>query len=103
MEIAIGIIILIGYFLFLKYAKKKSDRFLKCYDGIQENTAKEANATINKYLQEFSDEPTDCLDRKIFDFLSQNQAYIILTFIDNKDPNNIKSSSLTNSINFRKI
>jgi len=105
MEIAIGIIILIviGCFLFIKYAKKKYDGYLKFYDGIQRNTVKEANATLNKYLLEFSNEPTEELGRKIFDILSQNQTYIILTFIDNKDTNDNKTFSLTNSINFRKI
>jgi hypothetical protein len=104
MKIAIGIILLIviGYFLFIKYKKKKYDGFLKFYDGIQENTVKEANATINKYLLEFSNEPTEDLGRKIFDILSQNQTYVILTYLDYKDPNDNKTFSLTNSINFRK-
>jgi hypothetical protein len=105
MEIAIGIVLLIviGYLLFMKYAKKKYNGFLKFYDGIQENTIKEANETLNKYLLEFSKEPTGELGHKIFDILSQNQSYIILTFIDNKDTNENKTFSLTNSINFRKI
>jgi hypothetical protein len=105
MEMVIGIILLIviGYFLFTRYAKKKYDGFLKFYDNIQENTIKEANETLNKYLLEFSNEPTEELGYKIFDILSQNQTYIILTFIDNKDPNDNKTFSLTNSINFRKI
>ena len=56
MEIAIGLVFLIaiGYFLFIKYAKKKYDGFLKFYDGIQEKKIKEANETLNKYLFEFS-------------------------------------------------
>jgi hypothetical protein len=105
MEIAIGLVFLIaiGYFLFIKYAKKKYDGFLKFYDGIQEKKIKEANETLNKYLFEFSNEPTEELGDKIFDILSQNQSYIILTFIDNKDANDNKTFSLTNSINFRKI
>lgn len=105
MEIVIGIILLIviGYFLFARYAKKKYDGFLKFYDGIQENTIKEANESLNKYLLEFSNNPTEELGQKIFHILSQNQSYIILTFIDNKDPNDNKTFSLTNSINFRKI
>lgn len=105
MEIVIGIIVLIviGYFLFAKNAKKKYDGFLKFYDGIQENTTKKANKTLNKYLLEYSNNPTDELGQKIFHILSQNQSYIILTFIDNKDPNDNKTFSLTNSINFRKI
>ena len=52
---------------------------------------------------EYSNNPTDELGQKIFHILSQNQSYIILTFIDNKDPNDNKTFSLTNSINFRKI
>jgi len=105
MEIVIGIIILIviGYFLFNRYVKKKYDGFLEFYDGIQENTIKEANETLNKYLLEFSNNPTEVLGHKIFHILSQNQSYIILTFIDNKDPNDNKTFSLTNSINFRKV
>lgn len=105
MEIAIGVILLIviGYFLFTRYAKKKYDGFLKFYDDIQENTIKEANETLNKHLLEFSNEPTEESGKQIFDILSQNKSYIILTFIDNKDPNDNKTFSLTNSINFRKI
>jgi len=105
METVIGIILLIviGYFLFTKYAKKKYDGFLKFYDGIQENTIKEANEILNKHLLEFSNNPTEELGQEIFHILSQNQCYIILTFIDNKDPNDNKTFSLTNSINFRKI
>ena len=92
-----------GYFLFTRYAKKKYDGFIKFYDGVQENTIKEANKTLNKYLLEYSNNPTDELGQKIFHILSQNQSYIILTYIDNKDPNDNKYFSLTNSINFRKI
>lgn len=105
MEIVIGIILLIvvGYFLFTRYAMKKYDGYLKFYDGIQENTIKEANETLNKYLLEFSNEPTEELEHKVFHILSQNQSYIILTFIDNNDPNDNRTFSLTNSINFRKI
>ena len=105
MEIVIGIILLIviGYFLFTKFVKKKYDGFLKSYDGIQENTIKEANETLNNHLLRFSNNPTEELGQKIFHILSQNQSYIILTFIDNKDPNDTKTFSLTNSINFRKI
>ena len=105
MGIVIGIILLIviGYFLFTKYAKKKYDGFLKFYDGIQKNTIKEANENLNKHLLEFSNNPTEELGQEIFHILSQNQSYIILTFIDNKDPNDNKTFSLTNSINFRKI
>lgn len=105
MEIAIGIILLIviGYFLFTRYAKKKYDGFLKFYDGIQENTVKDANETLNKYLLEYSNEPTEEIGNKIFEILSQNRTFIIFTFIDNKDPNDNKTFSLTNSINFRKI
>lgn len=105
MEIVIGIILLIviGYFLFTKYVKKKYDGFLKFYDGIQENTIKEANETLNKHLLEFSNNPTEELGQEIFHILSQNQSYIILTFIENKDPNDNKTFSLNNSINFRKI
>ena len=105
MEIAIGIILLIviGYFLFTKYAKKKHAGFLEFYGGIQENTIKEANDTLNKHLLEFSNNPTEKLGQEIFHILSQNQSYIILTFIDNKDPNDKKTFKLTNSINFRKI
>lgn len=105
MEIVIGIILLIviGYFIFTSYAKKKYEGYLKFYDGIQENTIKEANEILNKHLLEFSNEPTEELGDKIFDILSQNQSYIILTFLDNKDPNDNKTFSLTNSINFRKI
>ena len=93
----------IGYFLFKKYVKKKNDGFLKFYDEIQENNVKEANAIINKLLLELSNEPTEELEHKIFDILGQNQTYIILTFIDINDPNDNKTFSLTNSINFRKI
>lgn len=105
MEIVIGLVflIVIVYFLFMKYAKKKYDGFLKYYDGIQEKKVKEANEILNQYLFEFSNEPTEELGNKIFDILSQNQSYIILTFIDNKDLNDNKTFSLTNSINFRKI
>ena len=105
MEIVIVIILLIvtGYFLFTIHAKKKVDAFLKFYDGIQENTIKEANESLNKHLLDFSNNPTEELSEKIFHILSQNQSYIILTFIDNKDPNDNKTFSLTNSINFRKI
>jgi hypothetical protein len=79
------------------------DDFEKFNASIQENTIKEANEILNKYLLEFSNEPTEELGHKIFDILSQNQSYIILTFIDNKDPNDNKTFSLNNSINFRKI
>lgn len=105
MEIVIGIILLIviGYFLFTRYAKKRYDGFLKFYDNIQENTIKEANETLNKYLLEFSNEPTEVLGNKIFDILTQNKSYIILTFIDNNAPNDNKTFNLINSINFRKI
>lgn len=105
MEIVIGIILLIiiCYFLFTKYSKKKYDGFLKFYDGIQENTIKEENKTLNKYLLEFSNKPSEDLGHKIFNILSKNQSYLILTFIDNKDPDDNKTFSLTNSINFRKI
>jgi hypothetical protein len=89
MEIVIGIILFIvtGYFLFGRYAKKEYDGFLKFYNGIQENTIKEANESLNKYLLEFSNNPTEELGQKIFQNLSQNQSYITLTFIDNKDTN----------------
>jgi hypothetical protein len=105
MEKLIGIILLIiiGYFFFKRYANKKYKGYLKFYDEIQENTIKEANKILNKYLLVFSNEPTDELWEKIFDILSQNKNYIILTFLDNKDPNDNKTFSLTNSINFRKI
>lgn len=105
MEIVIGIILLIiiGYFLFTRYSKKKYDGFLKFYEGIQENTIKEENETLNKYLLEFSSKPSEDLGHKIFNILSKNQSYLILTFIDNKDPDDNKTFSLTNSINFRKI
>ena len=105
MGIAIGIILLIviGSFLFIKYLKKTNDGFLKFYDGIQETTIKEANETLNKYLLSFSNEPTEKKWNKIFDILNQNQSYIILTFIDNKDSNDDKTFNFTNSINFRKI
>ena len=43
------------------------------------------------------------IDFDIFDILNQNQSYIILTFIDNKDSNDDKTFNFTNSINFRKI
>lgn len=105
MEIVIGIILLIiiGYFLFTRYSKKKYDGFLKFYEGIQENTIKEENETLNNYLLEFSNKPSEDLGHKIFNILSKNQSYLILTFIDNKDPDDNKTFSLTNSINFRKI
>ena len=99
----ITLLAVIAYFLFKYYAKKKYDGFHKFYDGIQENTVKEANATINMLLIEFSNEPTEELGRKIYDILSQNRTYIILTFLDNNDPNDNTTFSLTNSINFRKI
>jgi hypothetical protein len=105
MEIVIGIILLIviGCFLFINDMKKKYNGYLKLYDGIQENTIKEANEIMNKHLLEFSNNPTEELGQEIFHILSQNQSYIILTFIDNKGPNDNKTFSLTNSINFRKI
>ena len=105
MGITIGIIlfVVIGFFLSRKYENKKYDGYLKFYDGIQDNTVKKANATINKLLMEFSNEPKKELSQQIFDILCQNQTYIILTFIDNKDPNDDKIFSLTNSINFRKV
>jgi hypothetical protein len=105
MEITIGIILLIVvcYFVFIRYTNKEYDGYLKFYDGIQENTVKEANKTLNMYLLEFSNDPTEELGRKIFDILTRNQSYIILTFIDNNDHNDNKTFSLTNSINFRKI
>jgi hypothetical protein len=105
MEILIGIIflIVIGYILFTRYAKKKYHGFLKFYDDIQENTVKDANETLNEYLLEYSNLPTEELGNKIFEILSQNKTYIILTFLDNNDPNDNKTFSLTNSINFRKI
>ncbi len=103
MVIGIIVLIVLGYILFRRYVKKKYDGFLKFYDGIQENTIKEANETLNKYLLEFSNEPTEKLGHKIFEILRQNKTYIILTFLDNKDPNDNKTFSLTNSINFRKI
>jgi len=104
MNIAFGIIVLvvIGYYLII-YPQKKYNGFLKFYDGIQENTITEANSTLNKYLLEYSHEPTEELWNKIFNTLSQNQTYVILTFIDIKDSNDNKTFSLTNSINFRKI
>jgi hypothetical protein len=105
MEIAIGIIILlvIGYFLFNQYALKKYAGFLKFYDGVNENTVKEANKSLNKYLFDYSNNPSEELGRKVFEELNQNKSYIILTFVDNKDPNDNKTFSFTNSINFRKI
>jgi hypothetical protein len=104
MKITIGIILLIiGIFSLMQYIKKLYNGYLKIYDGIQENTIKEANETLNQYLLEFSNEPTEVLGHKIFDILSKNQSYIILTFIDNKEPNDNKTFNLTNSINFRKI
>jgi|GEM_PF-5187394 len=105
MEIAIGIIILVvvGYFLFKQYAKKKYAGFLKFYDGINENTVKEANKSLNKYLFDYSNNPSEELGDKISEVLNQNKSYVILTFVDNKDPNDNKTFGLTNSINFRKI
>jgi hypothetical protein len=105
MEIAIGIIVLVvmGYFLFKQYAKKKYAGFLKFCDGINENTVKEANKSLNKYLFDYSYNPSEELGDEIFEVLNQNKSYVILTFIDNKDPNDNKTFSLTNSINFRKI
>ena len=40
---------------------------------------------------------------EIFQTLSQNQTYVILAYIDNKDPKDNKTFTYTNSINFRKI
>jgi UDP-2-acetamido-2,6-beta-L-arabino-hexul-4-ose reductase len=56
MEKLIGIILLviIGYFSFKRYLNKKYKGYLKFYDGIQENTIKEANKILNNYLLEFS-------------------------------------------------
>ncbi len=104
MKITIGILVLIVcIFLLIKYLNKKFNQSLKIYDSIQENTVKEANNTLNQYLLEFSKEPTETLGHKIYDILGKNQSYIILTFMDNKDPNDNKTFSLMNSINFRNI
>lgn len=105
MVILIGIVLVlvVAYFLFRKYATKKYDEFLRFYDGIQENTVMEANALLNILLQEFSNEPREDKGRSIFDILSQNKTLVILTFLDNNDPNDNQTLSITNSINFRTI
>ena len=109
MEILIGLIILgaLGFFGFKwflkKQVKKTLDGFEQFYGGIQENTVKEANRLLNKLLIEYSDNPENSLGVEILNLLNQNTCYVILTFIDNNDPNDNKTFNLTNSINFRKI
>lgn len=103
--ITIGIILLIiiGFVSMVMYGNKKLHGGLKIYSEAQEYTVREANQTINSLLFEYSNEPTQELAQQIFDTLGQNKTYVILTFIDNKDPNDNKTLELTNSINFRKI
>ena len=101
--IKITLFILVGYFLINRFLKKKISGFNSFYENIQENTIREANEILNRYLLEFSNKPSEELTAKILDTLTRNQSYIILTYIDNKDPKDNGTFSLANSINFRKI
>jgi len=93
----------VGKFVVRMYAKRVHKGYLKFYDETQRVTIKTPNAVLNKCLLEFSDEPTEELYAKILDILTQNNTYVILTYFDNKDPNDNKLFIPTNSINFRKI
>ena len=99
----ITLFILAGYFLINWFVKQKINGFNSFYENTQENTIREANKILNLYLLEFSNKPSEELKAKILDILSLNQSYIILTFIDNKDPKDDGTFSISNSINFRKI
>lgn len=101
--IEVTLLILVGYFIVNRFVKQKISGFNSFYENIQENTIKEANEILNRYLLEFSNNPSEELTVKIIDTLSRNQSYIILTYIDNNDPQDNGTFSLTNSINFRKI
>lgn len=96
-------LIIVIYAVIKWYVKKKYNGFLEFYDRVQENTIKKANSNLNKHLLEYSNKPTLELWNKIVEILNQNESYIILTFLDNKDPNDNRTFNLTNSINFRKI
>jgi len=105
MYIAIGTILLIviGYVGLNIYLKRIHKGFLKYYDGIQKNSVKEANKLLNILLIDYSIDPIEEKHFEIYDLLSQNKTYVILTYLDNKDPNDNRTFSFTNSINFRKI
>ena len=85
------------------YLKKKRKGFRTFYGGVQENTIKESNLILNNLLLKYSENPSDALATEIYDLLSQNTCYVILTFKENNDPNDNRTLKLKNSINFRKV
>ncbi|GHT12981.1 hypothetical protein FACS189426_17200 [Bacteroidia bacterium] len=101
--VAIIGLICLGYLGVKYYIKRRIVGFERFYGNMQENTIRESNKLINNLFIEFSENPTEELRSKIFAILDKNQTYVILTFIDNKDPNDNRTYELTNSINFRKI
>ena len=97
------LVILLGYFGLNFYLRKKSKGFETFYAGIQENTIKESNQILNSLLFKYAENPSDTLATEIYDLLRQNICYVILTFKEKNDPNDNRTLTLKNSINFRNV
>lgn len=98
----ISLALVLGYFVLRFYLKKKRKGFENFYGSIQENTIKESNPILNNLLLKYSENPSETLTTEIYNLLSQNTCYVILTFKENNEPNDNRTLTLKNSINFRK-